>query len=174
MRKETDDIPSETDTTLSNFSVYGMAMKSNHRSYLKKVTLIGWVALLVVGCRPSINEVIEAISSVPLGASRKEIRETLIKAFPKEVQHYDLTRPPLVMTKAMLEADKNVLATQKREGRFVYVYPIDLFDRIPNEAFFDMIGMIKESTIGGGSLQIIYDSNTNYIGFFGCSYEKVH
>ena len=127
--------------------------------------------VVLMGCRPSIHEVVKVISAVPLGTSRAEMWNTLAKAYPKKVRPYELTTPPLAMTEGMIKADKNLIEVFHRKGGFVYVFPSNLYDKLPDKAYSDMVGLIREASDGDGSLEIIYDSNTNYIGFLANAYK---
>jgi hypothetical protein len=127
--------------------------------------------MTTLGCRPSIHEVVRVISTLPLGVSRTEVWKTLVNQYPKQVWPYELANPALPLTEGQIQAAKNVIEVTRKEGGFVRVYPIDLLDKMPANGYSDMIGMIRESTIGGGSLTVIYDSNTNYIGFLAASYK---
>jgi hypothetical protein len=74
------------------------------------------------------------------------------------------------MTKEMVHADLKLFSSVRNERGFTLVYPPRLFDELPDGALSDMVGMIRESLRGGGSLRVVYDNNTNYIGFFANSY----
>jgi hypothetical protein len=129
--------------------------------------------VVVNGCRPSIHEVVKVISNIPIGTNREEMRKILLKAYPNDLQSFDLVRPPLAMTELMIQDEKNTIAFHKRGNTFVYVYPPNLYDKLPSKTLYDMLGIIKEASEGDGSLSIIYDSNTNYIGFSAFSSEEV-
>ncbi len=53
------------------------------------------------------------------------------------------------------------------------VYPADLFDKLPSQAYYDMVGLVAEAGESHGSFSIYYDNKTNYVGFFTWSSEKV-
>ncbi len=140
--------------------------------------------MTMVGCRPSIHEVVKVLSTVPFGTSRVEFWKGLAKAYPKQfylkkfkelypnqVGPYELINPPIPFTEVQIQAAKDVIEAYRKPPGFVCVYPSDLLDKMPANGYSDMIGMILESTIGGGSLTVIYDSNTNYIGFLAESYK---
>jgi len=139
------------------------------RACLLAITLAGLISLL--GCRPSIHDVIKVISTVPLGTSRVEMWHSIARVYPKQVFAYNYVTPALPLTDGQIQAIKHLMEVTRNRGRFVRVYPLDLFDKLPAKAYSDVVGMIRESTVGGGSLTVIYDSNTNYIGFLAESYK---
>jgi hypothetical protein len=136
---------------------------------------VACIALTVVsgGCRPTVKEVVKVISTVPLGASRDEVRTILVEAyskrFPRSKQSYTLADSPRLVSEGLNIADKELYAGCKERGVFVVVYPPDLLDKMPPKALFDMVGLPAETSEGDGLLSLYYDSNTNYIGFFAYS-----
>ena len=129
------------------------------------------LAVVSTACAPSIHKVSKVLATVPLGSSRMEVSNYLAEAFPRKMRNeYDLKGSAKPMTQQMIQADLNLLAGVTERGEFSWVYPQDLFDELPAESFSDMVAMIRESTIGGGSLEILYDSNTNYLGFLAASF----
>jgi hypothetical protein len=144
---------------------------SNLKKCMMGVLLAGLVIML--GCRPSVHDVIEVISKVPLGTNRAEIWNVLVKAYPNEVYPYQLTTPAHPVTEGMIKADNDLIAVSEKEGLFTYIYPSDLYKKMPAKAFEDRFGSVAEASEGNGGFSIFYDSNTNYIGFFAYSTEKV-
>jgi hypothetical protein len=136
----------------------------NYKRYLLIAALIA-LTFLIAGCLPSIHKITAILSKVPLGVSRDEIKMNFEKVFKKEL----LLQLPVEYGAVNINDDKALIGNKNREFR--YVYPPNLYDKIPSKAFSDMVG-VSESNNGGGSLRIIYDSNTNYIGFFAESSES--
>ena len=148
-------------------------------SNCKMLTIAAFIGMTVVsgGCSPSAQEVADVVSTVPLGASRDDVRKILVEAYsekvPKSSRHgYALVDPPLLVTEKWIETDNRVIAVCKKEGSYQYVYPSDLFDKMPSKAFADNVGLVAEASDGNGFLTIFYDSKTNYIGFFANSTAK--
>jgi hypothetical protein len=145
----------------------------NLKKCLVGVLFAGLVILM--GCRPTVQDVVKVIAPVPLGVSRDEVRKFLVDAygekFPKLKQSYALVNPPIPVTKLIIKADIELLAGYKKEGHFTYVYPSDLYDKMPAKAFTEDIGLISGASYGAG-FAVFYDSNTNYIGFSAFSTEK--
>ena len=125
-----------------------------------------------VGCRPSIHDVVKVLAAVPLGASRAEMWASLAKAYPKQVWPYMLTYPALPLTHDEIQNDQSLIEImRKARGGFVFVYPQDLYRKLPSTVYSDMVGIFRETTAGGGSLRVIYDDKTNYIGFCADAYQ---
>lgn len=136
----------------------------NCKRYLLIAALIA-LTFLIAGCLPSIHKITAMLSKVPIGVSRDEIKMNFEKVFKKEL----LLQLPIEYGEVNINDDKALMMSVNKNREFVYVYPPNLYDKIPSKAFSDMVG-VSESN-GGASLRIIYDSNTNYIGFFAESYK---
>jgi len=128
-------------------------------------------------CRPSVHEVADIVSSVPLGASREQVREALVQAYSKKFAHfkhdYALVDDPQPVSEGLKAADRKLLTDCRRDGSFTLVYPADLFDKLPSKAYYDMVGLVAEAGEGHGFFSIYYDIKTNYIGFFTWSSERI-
>jgi hypothetical protein len=131
--------------------------------------VVAGLGIVLGGCRPSVREVVNVINTVPLGASRDQLRIVLVekykKRFPNWQDAYGLTTPPRTVTPAILKSDKELVSFLKSEHRYVRVFPSDLYSKIPPGAFTEPIGIVAESSEGNGSVSIYYDAKTNYIGF---------
>ena len=70
--------------------------------------LLCWLLGLTVvsaGCAPSIHKVVKVLGTVPVGASRTEVRRRLVEAFPRNVSEYDFTGSIGPLTKEEVHAD---------------------------------------------------------------------
>ena len=145
-------------------------MKSLSIQRCFSMILVVVLSALSGGCRPSVEEVVDLLKPVPVGASREEVRDVLVQAYGKKYpdwkQSYGLTDPPHRVTSAILEAERTLLVHNKRDHRYVRVYPENLFENMPPGALTESIGIVAEAAHGNGSVSIYYDSNTNYLGFF--------
>ncbi len=145
------------------------------RALALAVTIAG--GIICGSCRPSVHEVADIVSTVPIGASREQVREALVQAYSKRFPHfrhdYGLVDDPQPLSDGVKEADKRLLAGGKRRGSFTLVYPADLFDKLPSKAYYDMVGLVAEAAEGNGDFSIYYDDKTNYIGFFTSSSERI-
>jgi hypothetical protein len=80
-------------------------------------------------------------------------------------------RPADFRTKQGIQDDKRCVADAKATGSYARVYPTNLFDNLPDKVYWDGV-IVREINLGGGSLEIYYNENTNYIGFFGVASYK--
>src|SRR5260370_41825439 len=93
--------------------------------YLVMFLFVG--VLFFLGCRPSVKEVVNVATQIPIGASRDEVRiifaDAYSKRFPDKVdkQGYMLSEPPLPMTSGIIEAEKNLITVLKKERKYVRV-----------------------------------------------------
>ena len=136
------------------------------------------MVLFLFACRPSVREMADVISTIPLGISRDEVRDILIERYSQEAskewwQSYGLFGQPRPVNDEFLRANKELIAQWTIEGRYIRIHPPNLFDTLSTNAFFDMIGIGAETARGNGSLSLYYDHNTNYVGFFADSIQKV-
>ncbi len=122
--------------------------------------------LVLTGCLPSIHKVVQVLSKAPIGMSRDDLERNLANVFKKDL----LWGSPIEMAEVNINDDKALMIIRDQHEEFICVYPPDLYDKMPKKAFSDLVGL-SESIRGGGSLRIIYDGNTNYIGFFAQSYK---
>ncbi len=135
-----------------------------------KKNFLGYVfasLLILMGCKPSINDVIKVLAPVPLGASRGEIIKVLEAAYDKKYSNNKGCYAPIAPLPVSEEWKKSTLAlynSLNKDG-YAYVYPSDLIKKIPDVAFTDGIGLLRESDFEGiAYFKIFYDSHTNYMG----------
>ncbi len=144
---------------------------------ISRLTILLGLAAVSTSCRPSAREVAGVVSTIPVGASRADAAKILINAyykrFPQWVQAYGLTDPPKPVNGSFIESNKKVIERAKSTGYYNQVNPADLLDKMPLNAFFDMIGLVAEGAHGNGAVTLFYDSHTNYLGFIADSTEKV-
>jgi len=151
-------------------------MNKHHHNKLAAIVAFAGLVTLVCSCRPSVQEVVAVLYRIPLGASRDEARQVLVEAYSSRKSKawkssIDLNRPPLAVTREMVEADIWLISGFRRRGHFVRVYPPDLFDKA-SPAFTDPLGLAADSSEGNGGVDLYYDAKTNYIGFLAYSTAK--
>jgi len=144
----------------------------NQLKFKQLAVSIGIISISLVsgGCRPTTREIAEVVSTIPIGASRDELRKVLMdaysKKFPKEKDTYALIGPPQQVTQKWIQVDKNLLTVATKQGSYAVVHPADLFNKMAVGSLCDTIGLGVEASHGNGFLSIYYDKKTNYIGFF--------
>ncbi len=147
----------------------------NLKKCLTGVLFVGLAILM--GCNPSIHNVIKVLAPVSLGASRSEIRNVLVAAYDKKYSKnkyaYDLSNPPVSIDDKFRNSFMDMLAACNTNGYYTYIYPSDLFDKIQTAAFTDTVSLIAEAEDGNGRFNILYDSHTNYLGVFAWSAKRV-
>jgi hypothetical protein len=138
------------------------------QKFLSLFLLTGLV-ILFEACCPSVRTVANALDSIPIGISREQLETTLIAALgkhhPNRRFHHGLTSFVRPVTASILKADKELVAFLKSDHRYVRIFPPNLYENFPLQAFTEPIGMVAEASEGNGSVSLYYDGKTNYIGY---------
>ena len=147
-----------------------MKLCSIIRQFATICFVLGTIVFLV-GCSPSVSQISKILYGVPLGASRDEVRKAIVEAFHKkypddQYKYFNKYSHPIPVTKQMLNADANMISFLKKNGRYVRVYPVDLYEKMPSDALGEGV-VVAEASEGNWSVTVFYDSHMNYTGFFG-------
>jgi hypothetical protein len=149
---------------------------SKNKTTLLAIFILG-MAVLIGGCKPSITDVIKVLAPVSLGASRDEVIKVLKTAYDKKYSDNKECYAPIAPIHVSEEWKKSIIAlynSLNKEG-YAYVYPKDLINKMPDIAFVDGIGLLREGDYEGiAYFKIFYDSRTNYMGILAGPVKKVH
>jgi hypothetical protein len=143
--------------------------KSRIQQFATICFVLGAVVFLA-GCSPSVPQITKILYGVPLGVSRDDVRKAIVeglhKKYPKDQIDYFPDSPPVLITSQMLKADKKLISFLKENHRYIRVYPVDLYDKMPPGTLGEGVA-VSEGSEGNGSVSIFYDSQMPYIGFMG-------
>ena len=128
------------------------------------------LSCILAGCTtaPSMLRATTILNSVSFGTSRKEVLTALGQDFTRtksSLGYGGFWRPAELLTEDGLQARKHTLAVFQDHSHYVNVYPTNLLETLPPKTYYDYI--IVGATFVGGSLEIYYDQNTNYLGCIG-------
>lgn len=129
------------------------------------------LCVLCGGCEPSYREIAKVVETIPLGASRDEVRTVLVaaygKKYPPQKYGYAMDEAPRRIGESKIQATFRDVEGSKKRGEFAVVYPPNLFTSIlkPDASFADVIGLGAEGSHGNGFLDIYYDTRMNYVGY---------
>lgn len=129
---------------------------------------------MMIGCRPTVREVAEFLKAIPIGISQDEVWVIVEEAYGKDMRKYrrgfygvpSFSR----LDENWINVNKGSIERVKSEEKYYEIHPVGLLKELPADGFFETVWFVKESKYGDGRVNLFYDSNTNYMGFFAYSF----